>query len=91
MDDQPPWCPPDIYAAAHEDVEPAAVYYTARAWACTELLMMADRHNDADTEHTYRREVLTALVQTPRDLIPPRSLQLANRIAAELGQSTPFR
>lgn len=84
-----PPVPDDIYSAPPELVRPAAVHYSARCWAGSELLeALADRPADRAGREPA---VFEAITRSPRDFVPPRSISWAEGFAAARGLPQPWQ
>lgn len=72
------------------DLEAASAYFTALSWAGAELLSLAEGTDQALYQR-YELAVLDAISASPRDFVPPRSMDLASDLAHKHGRPDPSR
>jgi hypothetical protein len=86
----PPPYPPDLYGVPPELVEPASTYYSARCFAGTKLLELADGGVDEALVEAYEPIVFRAITEAHPAFVPPRAMAVARTLASRQGLPDPF-
>jgi hypothetical protein len=88
--DPAPRCPDDMYSVPEAVAAPAVAYFGAIAWTGAKIIDEAFSENDEETLAAYSRRFYTAVASMNPDLVPPKSISVAKRVAERFGWPDPF-